>query len=200
MSEERFFSHVKEQFLDYSPEVPQSVYGGMRRKLWWTNFTTFKAFRFNMWYLVLLAGGSSAAVLVGQSNGSSAPAEKAGTFQNQLWQPEILNASENEFIPASSSSCTSENSKSKTHSSCCSASHASESVHCEFPLTSTEGDLPVFESPAQVLPIVVQTNEPEVLIPIVEIATPETLAKSEKGTRKLEVDQLLSKDKRDKKK
>jgi hypothetical protein len=56
MSDERFFAQVKTTLSDYSPEVPAAVYSGMRRKLWWAQFTRLSATRFNMWYLLLMLG------------------------------------------------------------------------------------------------------------------------------------------------
>ncbi len=40
----------------YTPEAPAEAYAGMRKKLWWSNFTKLSASRFNMWYLILLLG------------------------------------------------------------------------------------------------------------------------------------------------
>ena len=56
MSEDRFFNQVRETLHDYAPEVPQGIYGAMRKKLWWSNFTKLSATRFNMWYAVLIVG------------------------------------------------------------------------------------------------------------------------------------------------
>jgi hypothetical protein len=73
MSEERFYQQVKEVVYNYSPEVPQQVYGKMRRALWWSNFTKLSATRFNMWYLLLLLGaGGTAAVLFTQDHKTAA--------------------------------------------------------------------------------------------------------------------------------
>jgi hypothetical protein len=92
MSEERFYNQVREQLFDYSPEVPQSVYGGMRRKLWWSDFTSFKAFRFNMWYLLIMVGGASAAVIYSTKENTDSIATKAGTFESRSWEPTLANA------------------------------------------------------------------------------------------------------------
>ncbi|MBX7052712.1 MAG: hypothetical protein K1X54_11800 [Flavobacteriales bacterium] len=62
MSDERFFQQVKSSLHDYQPAVDASVYSGMRRKLWWSNFTKLSFARFNMYYLLLLLGTSSAIV------------------------------------------------------------------------------------------------------------------------------------------
>ena len=92
MSEERFYNQVREQLFDYSPEVPQSVYSGMRRKLWWSDFTSFKAFRFNMWYLLIMVGGASAAVIYSSKENTDSIATKAGTFESRSWEPTLANA------------------------------------------------------------------------------------------------------------
>ena len=59
MSEDRFFQQVNATMADYRPEVPESVYTGMRRKLWWSNFTRLSVTRFNVWYLTILLVGAS---------------------------------------------------------------------------------------------------------------------------------------------
>jgi len=69
MSEDRFFSQVRTGLSDYRPEVPASVYEGMRKKLWWSNFTRLSLARFNMWYALLMLGGLG--VWVGITNSKS---------------------------------------------------------------------------------------------------------------------------------
>ena len=58
MSEDRFFQHVRSTMTDYRPEVPEAVYSGIRKKLWWSNFTRLSATRFNIWYLSILITGA----------------------------------------------------------------------------------------------------------------------------------------------
>jgi hypothetical protein len=58
MSEDRFFQHVRSTMTDYRPEVPEAVYSGVRKKLWWSNFTRLSATRFNIWYLSILITGT----------------------------------------------------------------------------------------------------------------------------------------------
>ncbi|MFM9004999.1 MAG: hypothetical protein ACKOSR_05780 [Flavobacteriales bacterium] len=60
MSEDRFYSHVRSVMSEHRPEVPASVYAGMRKKLWWSNFTRLSVTRFNMWYALLIIGGLGA--------------------------------------------------------------------------------------------------------------------------------------------
>ena len=57
MSEDRFYSKMRSVITEYRPEVPASVYEGMRKKLWWSNFTRLSITRFNMWYVLLIIGG-----------------------------------------------------------------------------------------------------------------------------------------------
>ncbi len=53
MSEERFFNSVRESLMNYSPEAPQHLYQGMRRRLWWSNFVKLDMSRLNIWYVLL---------------------------------------------------------------------------------------------------------------------------------------------------
>jgi hypothetical protein len=70
MSEDRFYSNVRSVMTDYTPEVPSSVYAGVRKKMWWSDFTRLSATRFNLWYLLLVLGGVG--VFMGWSSPSSA--------------------------------------------------------------------------------------------------------------------------------
>jgi hypothetical protein len=62
MSEDRFFNQVRSVMSDYRPEVPEAAYSGMRRKLWWSNFTRLSATRFNVWYAALLLTSTTACI------------------------------------------------------------------------------------------------------------------------------------------
>jgi len=59
MSEDRFFQNIHSVLVEYKPEVPHSVYTGVRKKLWWSNFTRISATRFNIWYAVLIVTAAS---------------------------------------------------------------------------------------------------------------------------------------------
>jgi len=61
MSDDRFYNQVRSTMANYQPEVPASVYGAMRKKLWWSNFTKLSATRFNIWYLGIMISGAVAA-------------------------------------------------------------------------------------------------------------------------------------------
>jgi hypothetical protein len=80
MSEDRFFQQVKATMAHYSPEVPESVYVGIRKKLWWSNFTRLSVTRFNIWYLAVLITGAAAAISVSQA-ADSAETENAVQLQ-----------------------------------------------------------------------------------------------------------------------
>jgi hypothetical protein len=71
MSEDRFFQNIRSVLVEYKPEVPQSVYTGVRKKLWWSNFTRISATRFNIWYAVLIVTASS--LLINFSTKDAAP-------------------------------------------------------------------------------------------------------------------------------
>lgn len=59
MSEEKFFQQVKGQLENYSPEVPESVYAGVRRKYARSRFFSWSASRLNVWYVALLLTGAA---------------------------------------------------------------------------------------------------------------------------------------------
>jgi hypothetical protein len=84
MSDERFFNQVKATMAGYSPEVPTAVYGGMRRKLWLSNFTRFSITRLNVWYLALAVGAGALAATHFYS--SESVASKPGEYNlRQDW-------------------------------------------------------------------------------------------------------------------
>jgi hypothetical protein len=53
-SEDLFFQKVREAALDYAPEVPASVYSGMRRKYNRSRFWAWSASSLNVWYVAAL--------------------------------------------------------------------------------------------------------------------------------------------------
>jgi hypothetical protein len=75
MSENRFFQNIQSVMSDYRPEVPQAAYAGMRRKLWWSNFTKISATRFNVWYALLIV--SSVTIWFNYSSIKSNPTTEA---------------------------------------------------------------------------------------------------------------------------
>jgi hypothetical protein len=103
MSDERFFKQMKNVLHDYQPAVDASVYSGMRRKLWWSNFTKLSFHRFNMYYLLVLLLGASAAVILCNN---SATAERANKHQfevvNDLQTPSMAITGELNAIDAAS--------------------------------------------------------------------------------------------------
>jgi hypothetical protein len=87
MSDEKFFSQVKNALEHYAPEAPAAVYDGMRKRLWWSNFTRLSMTRLNMWTILLLLGAMSA-VWFYNSSGSAA----AIVAKPQVIKPELTNA------------------------------------------------------------------------------------------------------------
>jgi hypothetical protein len=69
MSEDRFYSNVRSVMTDHAPEVPSAVYVGMRKKLWWSNFTRLSSTRFNLWYLLLMLAGTG--IIIGLNRPSA---------------------------------------------------------------------------------------------------------------------------------
>jgi hypothetical protein len=69
MTEEKFFKGVHDSLSNYAPEVPASVYTGMRRKMWLNGFLSMKWNQLNVWY-VLLGASMLSAVLFMNTNES----------------------------------------------------------------------------------------------------------------------------------
>jgi hypothetical protein len=82
MSEDKFFGQVKSTMEHYAPEVPASVYAGMRRKLWLSQFLRWNASRLNAWYVVLFVSiGTTAAVMTTSNN---ATGNKATSYSSPV--------------------------------------------------------------------------------------------------------------------
>ena len=127
MSEERFFNQMKDSLQSYSPEVPEAVYAGMRKKLWWSNFTRFSATRLNMWYLILLVGAAGTAIAISNSSASSSMASK-GTNAPMQTVVNVASSQEVTATPASQSpSCSHSCSENKTACSSIGSGHRSAS-------------------------------------------------------------------------
>jgi hypothetical protein len=76
MTEKQFYEQVGGMMSDFSAEVPASVYQSMRRKLWWSRFTSFDMSRLNLWYCVALIGAAGAIFsLSSQSNAAAKQAD-----------------------------------------------------------------------------------------------------------------------------
>lgn len=195
MSEERFFAQVKSTMETFSPEVPQAVYAGMRRRVWWNKFTALDATRFNMWYLLLLVGVGSATA--GYHFNGKAVAEKS----NNVPQVPALNiaapvssAEINTTVEynesAKTNACSSTVACSKDH-----GSHTAKSSACAAQGTSPEvaeintTEVINSEIPASTVVAAAETlttQEPQAELPKTEPA-PKTKTK---GTHKLTVPTL----------
>jgi hypothetical protein len=111
MSEDRFFQQVNAAMTDYSPEVPASVYAGMRKKLWWSNFTRLSATRFNVWYVALIVTGGLVWFASGNDSTSTSPADAGIVSETAMGESPVVQSplgNENQ-VPATST--TVENSK-----------------------------------------------------------------------------------------
>jgi hypothetical protein len=64
MSEDKFFQMVQGKLENFSPEVPQAAYAGMRRKYAVSKFMSWNAGRLNVWYALLLVGVASAGTIM----------------------------------------------------------------------------------------------------------------------------------------
>lgn len=74
-SEDLFFQKVREAALDYAPEVPASVYSGMRRKYNRSRFWAWNASSLNVWYVAAL--GIIASIVFFASQPSEVSASQA---------------------------------------------------------------------------------------------------------------------------
>ena len=93
MSEDRFFQQVNAAMTDYSPEVPATVYAGMRKKLWWSNFTRLNATRFNVWYAALILTGGLVWFAAGKNQAGSAPADATIVNETATDESPVMEAS-----------------------------------------------------------------------------------------------------------
>jgi hypothetical protein len=55
----------RDSFGDFAPEVPASVYAGVKKKMFWSNFMGFNIAQLNIWYVLL---ATSSIALLGWSN------------------------------------------------------------------------------------------------------------------------------------
>jgi hypothetical protein len=77
MTEERFFNEVRNRMEGFAPQVPSSVYAGMRRKLWWSNFSRFRAAHLNVWYVALVP--AAALLWIGTATNATPAEGRAAT-------------------------------------------------------------------------------------------------------------------------
>jgi hypothetical protein len=123
MSDERFFAQVKSTLENYAPAVNQEAYAGMRRKLWWSNFTKLSATRMNMWYLILLlAAGAGATAYYFNGSASANRPTAGGAPSFQVTVPNATQASNTAAI----GSCTSNTNV----AACCASNGSSKSSAC----------------------------------------------------------------------
>jgi hypothetical protein len=103
MSEDLFFNKVKATMHGYAPEVPASVYGGMRRKYAKSKFFSWNASTLNVWYVALVA--VLGAVVIGTSLESNTTATKAGVVNTTTEYLPVEIPSAPEFVVTEAGSC-----------------------------------------------------------------------------------------------
>jgi len=79
MTEEKFFKSVHDSLSNYAPEVPASVYAGMRRKMWWNGFLSMNWNQLNIWYVLLGASLLSSVFFFGKNESTVAKKVEAST-------------------------------------------------------------------------------------------------------------------------
>jgi hypothetical protein len=85
MQEDQIFNQFKSVLEHYQPEVPQSVYNGVRRKMWLSQFMRFNAASLNVWYIgVFIAAGVGTWGFISKDESSSAQAAKSVNIQMEL--------------------------------------------------------------------------------------------------------------------
>jgi hypothetical protein len=89
MMKDKFYKNVHASLANFQPEVPASVYQGVRKKMWLSSFTTFQLSRFNMWYVLI--GLALAGTAYGVSMNQKSTAEKATTYSVELPSAPLVN-------------------------------------------------------------------------------------------------------------
>jgi len=119
MSEDKFFQMVQGKLENFSPEVPQAAYAGMRRKYAVSKFMSWNAGRLNVWYALLLVGVASATVF-SLSTGSTQVAKQGVISPIELTKitaPEAtaaVSSNPTSFLNESNTSCKSKKVYSKS--------------------------------------------------------------------------------------
>lgn len=187
MSEEKFFQQVKGQLENYSPEVPEAVYAGMRRKYARSRFFAWSASRLNVWYVALLLTGTAAVFCMTNSK-TEVAAQKA--MQNN---DVIMN------VPVTASCTAASHEATVQPALAVAASHKNNTKAKSLKAVSnTEITLPTVET---TLPNESQeiagTESSEVKSNPTQVDTTEEIVKDQekKERKKLEVPVLKSKDK-----
>ena len=99
MQEDQIFNQFKSVLEHYQPEVPHSVYKGVRRKLWLSQFMRFNAASLNVWYVgVAMCVGLGTLGILSKDEAATAQTAKPVSIQMES-QSTIVQA------VSSSSSC-----------------------------------------------------------------------------------------------
>lgn len=116
MSEEKFFQNVKASLYDFAPEVPQSVYSGMRRKLWISNFMTWKWASLNIWYVLLLVGIGTGVAFSSSESSIQADKAQSSPIQTSRMEMPVANATTQNSVAINNDQVTSTPKRRVTHS------------------------------------------------------------------------------------
>jgi len=112
MSEDKFFQMVQGKLENFSPEVPQAAYVGMRRKYAVSKFMRWNAGRLNVWYALLLVGVASATVFT-LSTGETQVAKQGVNMPVELTKMSapttaaVVNGNSSSCLTDSNTSCKS---------------------------------------------------------------------------------------------
>ena len=112
MSEDKFFQMVQGKLENFSPEVPQAAYAGMRRKYAVSKFMSWNAGRLNVWYALLLVGVASATVFT-LSTGETQLAKQGVNMPVELTKMSapttaaVVNVNSSSCLSDSNTSCNS---------------------------------------------------------------------------------------------
>jgi len=109
MSEDKFFQMVQGKLENFSPEVPQAAYVGMRRKYAVSKFMRWNAGRLNVWYALLLVGVASARVFT-LSTGETQVAKQGVISPIELTKitaTTVVNSNPSSCLSDSNNSCKS---------------------------------------------------------------------------------------------
>jgi hypothetical protein len=166
MMEDKFYKNVHAKLANFQPEVPASVYRGVRRKMWVKSFTSFQLTRFNMWYAlvaVAIAGGVWASALNNESSATKAEVHETEMLQFTGFSNPTTTAQEAvDFAPSSAhpscqkpsqsgASCSSQS----AGASCTAASNSSKPAQVDAAVTVQP------EAPAELIPVSITKEQPK---------------------------------------
>ncbi|MFZ4786144.1 MAG: hypothetical protein ACOYLH_11750 [Flavobacteriales bacterium] len=187
MSEEMFFQQVKGQLENYSPEVPEALYAGVRRKYARSRFFAWNASRLNIWYVALLLTGAASIFCMTNTKSEVAVQKAVETIETIMKAPVAA-------------SCAGTNSCTAMHSNAADATNKNNGTtqRTKEVLTASQVASPNVEAimPNEPQEILGTVSSEQNVTPDQEVITKEIVKEQEKKEhKKLEVPVLKSKDK-----